>query len=1023
MEYFSGTLNIRIFEAAELKPTACATRHAVGPAAKLYELLDPYVTIDVDDIAIGKSSTKSRTNVPQWNEDICAEVSYAQQLTFTVYHDAAIPPDDFVAIIELAIRNVRSGEDMWLELEPQGKLHIRIDLAGTRTDEPPRDRPGFPGRDSAIGGVHGKHYRCGALRRRIHQAKGHKFQVTSLRQFTFCSLCNGFIWGLWNQGYQCQVCTCVVHKRCYLNVITQCPGVKSPPSCPTAALQSRFNINVPHKFRIHTFMLPAFCDHCGSLLFGLMRQGLQCEVCRLNIHKRCEKNVASHCGVNTRNLVAAIRLCGLNPSDLGVSPSGATTLTTTTTSTAASAAATTIGPSRTASTTISSSIRPISAGSRGVGPFGAYGIGGGGGDVGYPTSPTPLKPSKGDTGFSSASIMGIAPHERSLSSPISLPTADLSGRGGSATGGLGVGGVSFEADESSRYATLDPVTGSGLMSSTVGPVAGRHGMPAQRPSSLQDPPDVYGCTTTGPRIPCLNDFTFLKVLGKGSFGKVMLAEYKATGEVFAVKVLKKEVILQDEDVDCTLTERRILVLAVHHPFLTALYCAFQTEDRLFFVMEYVNGGDLMFQIQRARRFDEARARFYAAEVILALMFLHNHYIVYRDLKLDNILLDAEGHCKLADFGMCKEGMKPGKTTSTFCGTPDYIAPEILAELDYGFSVDWWALGVLMYEMMAGAPPFEGDTEQDLFNAISYEEVTYPPNLHPDAVDILSKFLVKSPARRLGCVVADGGELAIQRHPFFKEIDWQILEERRVRPPFRPKVRSRIDTSNFDKDFTTEEPVLTPSDNTSELAAIAQDVFADFDCLNVDYSVMRYHTTRPSQQQPLQSVMTGLHISNTPYIPLSSSTSSPPQAPSSAPTPSPLTSAAAVVSTTPVTTTSTTSSISSSGVGGGGGAAFASESSHPVDNLNLKIIPRSIIGGSVGGGGGSESTTATATSPTSSSLSGCNPSGNTSRLTIPSDLSVMNPIPSSMHSAPTSPTRSHSNISSYDDKVMTKWLAH
>ncbi|THD29124.1 Protein kinase C [Fasciola hepatica] len=844
MEYFSGTLNVRIFEAVELKPTACATRHSIRPAAKLCELLDPYVTIDVDDIAIGKSSTKSRTNTPQWNEDVCAEVNSAQRLTFTVYHDAAIPPDDFVAIVELAIRNVRSGEEVWLELEPRGKLHIRIDLAGTRTDEPPRDRMGFPGRDSAIGGVHGKHYRCGAMRRRIHQAKGHKFQVTSLRQFTFCSLCNSFIWGLWNQGYQCQVCTCVVHKRCYLNVITQCPGVKSPP---TAVLQNRFNINVPHKFRIHTFMRPAFCDHCGSLLFGLMRQGLQCEVCRLSIHKRCERNVASHCGVNTRNLITAIRLCGLNPSDLGVTPAAATELGAA--AAAAAASGTTPGASnsnstsRTSMTTLTSGTRPTSAGIRTTGsPYTLYGP-----DstamAGFFTSP--IRRGEGELRSSSSSPGVINPHERSLSSPIPLPPTTLNQ-------------TMSDTDDVALH-----------IPGAISPIYGRQGVPVPRPSSLQDHPDLHSDTGSEfqlHRIPVLKDFVFLKVLGKGSFGKVMLAEQKATGEVFAVKVLKKEVILQDEDVECTLTERRILVLAAHHPFLTALYCAFQTEDRLFFVMEYVNGGDLMFQIQRARRFDEARARFYSAEVTLALMFLHQHHIVYRDLKLDNILLDAEGHCKLADFGMCKEGMIPGKTTSTFCGTPDYIAPEILAELDYGFSVDWWALGVLMYEMMAGAPPFEGDTEQDLFNAISYEDVTYPPNLHPDAVDIVSKFLVKSPSRRLGCVPVDGGELAIQRHPFFREIDWVILEERRVRPPFRPKVRSRIDTSNFDKDFTNEEPVLTPADHASELAAITQDVFAGFDCLNTDYSVMRYHTTRPSQQQPLRSVCGGLHVSNTVFNP-------------------------------------------------------------------------------------------------------------------------------------------------------------
>lgn len=186
MEYFSGTIHIQVIEASDLKATDCATRHVVGKAAKFYELLDPYVTIEVDDLVIAKTSTRSKTNCPHWKEDIKAEVTSAQRLTFTVYHDAAIPPDDFVAIAELLMRNVRSGGEFWLDLEPQGRLKLQIDLIGTRTDEAPKLALDKDNSLASGGVLHAKHYRAGALRRRIHQAKGHKFQVRS----HFLNYCN-----------------------------------------------------------------------------------------------------------------------------------------------------------------------------------------------------------------------------------------------------------------------------------------------------------------------------------------------------------------------------------------------------------------------------------------------------------------------------------------------------------------------------------------------------------------------------------------------------------------------------------------------------------------------------------------------------------------------------------------------------------------------------------------------------------------------------------------------------------------
>jgi novel protein kinase C epsilon type len=308
-----------------------------------------------------------------------------------------------------------------------------------------------------------------------------------------------------------------------------------------------------------------------------------------------------------------------------------------------------------------------------------------------------------------------------------------------------------------------------------------------------------------------------------------LAEHKPTKEVFAIKVLKKSVISRDDDVECILTEKRVLAMASNHPFLTALHSCFQTKDCLYFVMEYVNGGDLMFQIQRSRKFDEARSRFYSAEIVSALLFLHKQGIIYRDLKLDNVLLDSEGHVKVADFGMCKENIIDGTTTNTFCGTPDYIAPEILQEQNYGASVDWWALGVLMYEMMAGQPPFEADNEDDLFDSILHDDVLYPVWLSREAASILRGFLTKSMSKRLGCQPG-AGEKAIKTHPFFRSIDWIALDAKQIKPPFKPRVRNKRDVDNFDTDFTQEKAVISPT-SKEDMECVNQADYADFSFTN------------------------------------------------------------------------------------------------------------------------------------------------------------------------------------------------
>ncbi|XP_045385943.1 protein kinase C delta type isoform X2 [Lemur catta] len=524
--------------------------------------------------------------------------------------------------------------------------------------------------------------RRGAIKQaKIHYIKNHEFIATFFGQPTFCSVCKEFVWGLNKQGYKCRQCNAAIHKKCIDKIIGRCTGTAAN-SRDTIFQKERFKIDMPHRFKVHNYMSPTFCDHCGSLLWGLVKQGQKCEDCGMNVHHKCQEKVANLCGINQKLLAEALNQ------------------------------------------------------------------------------------------------------------------------------------VSQRASRKSDSAP----------SESVGVYQGFEKKPGVSGDDTLDNNGTYGKIWEGSNKCKMDNFIFHKVLGKGSFGKVLLAELKSSGQYFAVKTLKKDVVLIDDDVECTMVEKRVLALAGENPFLTHLICTFQTKDHLFFVMEFLNGGDLMYHIQDKGRFELYRATFYAAEIICGLQFLHSKGIIYRDLKLDNVLLDREGHIKIADFGMCKENVFGENLASTFCGTPDYIAPEILQGLRYSFSVDWWSFGVLLYEMLIGQSPFHGDDEDELFESIRVDTPHYPRWITKEAKDILEKLFERDPSKRLGVT----GNIRI--HPFFKTINWTLLEKRKIEPPFRPKVKSPRDYSNFDQEFLTEKPRLSYSDKNL-IDSMDQSAFKGFSFMN------------------------------------------------------------------------------------------------------------------------------------------------------------------------------------------------
>jgi len=321
-----------------------------------------------------------------------------------------------------------------------------------------------------------------------------------------------------------------------------------------------------------------------------------------------------------------------------------------------------------------------------------------------------------------------------------------------------------------------------------------------------DQEDVNAPTTAvgGHETIGLEAFEMLKVIGRGSFGKVMQVRKKGEDTIYAMKILKKKAIMQRNQVEHTQAERKILE-ALNHPFLMTLRYAFQTETKLYFVLDYFTGGELFFHLKKRRRFTEPEAKIMVAEVGMALGYLHSLDVIYRDLKPENILLDNTGHICLTDFGLSKELEMDNQEAHTFCGTPEYLAPEIVLNKGHGKAVDWWSLGILLYELTVGIPPFYSQNVHEMYQLIKQAPLRFPPKLSAPCKKLITGLLKRDANRRLGGGPGDFDDIKVAS--FFSDLDFTALYNKEFDPPYRPEVkRGQEDTSNFDTQFTSE-PVV------------------------------------------------------------------------------------------------------------------------------------------------------------------------------------------------------------------------
>ena len=320
----------------------------------------------------------------------------------------------------------------------------------------------------------------------------------------------------------------------------------------------------------------------------------------------------------------------------------------------------------------------------------------------------------------------------------------------------------------------------------------------------------------------VTDFQKLKLLGKGSFGEVYLVKFKKNNKIYAMKILDKNDIIEKHQEEHTKIERDLLT-RINCPFIVNIKFAFQDKDNLYIITDFMQGGELFFHLHKEKRFKDEKAKFYIIEIILAIEYLHKNKMLYRDLKPENVLIDTNGHIKLTDFGLSKIIQKPKEKAYTICGTPQYLAPEVLSDKGYDCTVDWWSLGCVLYELLIGRSPFRILLGDSLNEDFYKKKILIPDYVSDEAQDLITKLLIINPLKRLG--YGEDGAYKIKQHPYFKGINWDDAWNLKLKPPFIPNLSNETDLKYFDNMITDEK--LNSDSDLSGISTLNSNSHKDF----------------------------------------------------------------------------------------------------------------------------------------------------------------------------------------------------